>query len=82
MYRRVATEAPCKAAWRRQKAVSVHSASLHFSLSDPAGTIFAVSSPTSTPLRAVKFGDALCYQVVNGLIRQFLFGFVSYEMVV
>ena len=33
---------------------------------DPAGTIFAASSPTSTPLRAVKFGDAPCYYAVNG----------------
>ena len=32
-----------------------------FRPSDPAGTIFAASSPTSTPLRAVKFGEAPLY---------------------
>jgi len=41
-----------------------HSASLHFQTvrpSTPAGTIFAESSPTSTPLRAVKFGEPPLY---------------------
>ena len=31
---------------------------------DPS--IFAAASPTPTPLRAVKFGDAPCYKVING----------------
>jgi len=66
MYERVATEAPCKAALARppgadKGGVGAFCVSALLVLSDPAGTIFAASSLTSTPLRAVKFSDAPCY---------------------
>jgi len=55
---------PHVAAWRRRRLCQRLCTSL------PSETqclsFFAASSPTSTPLRAVKFGDAPCYQAVNG----------------
>jgi len=63
---RVATDAPRKSAWRRQRPWLRILRLFTLRLSDPAGTIFTASSPTSTRVRTVKFGDAPSYEAVNG----------------
>jgi len=59
------TEAPCKAARRRQMPCRRMLRLCNPNLPDTAGTISAASSPKSTPLLAVKFVDAPCYQSLN-----------------
>ena len=65
-YGRVPTEAPYMAAQHRQRWCQRMLRLCTSSLSDPAGTISAAASPTSTPVRAVKPCDAPCSEAMNG----------------
>jgi hypothetical protein len=66
---RVAPEAPCKAARRRNGGVGAFCLSELLVLSQPPEyTIFAASLLMPTPFHAVKFGDAPCCYAMIGRV--------------